>query len=61
MAERERLEATFNWHAKVQGTEGAATEAGKQEHERYKKFGISAGVELGSLNRFKNIFPVRDL
>lgn len=29
------------------------------EQKRWEKFGISAGVELGNLNRFKNIFPVR--
>lgn len=54
LAERERLERTMNWHATVQGTEGEKVE----EKEGYRKFGISAGVELGNLNRFKNIFPV---
>lgn len=53
VAERERLEGTLNWHATVQGKE-----EGEGETEGYRKFGISAGVELGGLNRFKNIFPV---
>lgn len=54
VAERERLEGALHWHANVQGTD--------QEHSdrhEFQKFGISAGVELGSLNRFKNIFPVQ--
>ncbi|KAM0753889.1 hypothetical protein T439DRAFT_322774 [Meredithblackwellia eburnea MCA 4105] len=51
-AERERLEGTLSWHANVQGTHLEHS----QDHQ-FKKFGISAGVELGSLNRFKNIFP----
>ncbi|ORY89007.1 hypothetical protein BCR35DRAFT_300780 [Leucosporidium creatinivorum] len=53
VAERERLEGTLNWHATVQGKEND----NNVEAQRFKKFGISAGVELGSLNRFKNIFP----
>ena len=55
VAERERLEGTMNWHANVQGKEFEAEE----NHEGFKKFGISAGVELGNANRYKNIFPVR--
>lgn len=57
VAERERLEGTLNWHATVQDKENESN----VEAQRFKKFGISAGVELGSLNRFKNIFPVRFL
>ncbi|KAL8292921.1 hypothetical protein RQP46_000615 [Phenoliferia psychrophenolica] len=52
VAERERLEGALHWHANVQGTDSEHT-----DHNEFKKFGISAGVELGSLNRFKNIFP----
>lgn len=55
VAERERLEGTLNWHAKVQGKEDSSN----VDAQKFEKFGISAGVELGSLNRFKNIFPVR--
>ncbi|GAA5899797.1 hypothetical protein JCM6882_005437 [Rhodosporidiobolus microsporus] len=29
----------------------------REEGEKWGRFGISAGVELGNLNRFKNIFP----
>lgn len=54
VAERERLEGTLNWHATVQGRENESNKAA----QRFQKYGISAGVELGSLNRFKNIFPV---
>lgn len=54
VAERERLEGTLNWHATVQHVDGEKIE----ENSQYRKFGISAGVELGNLNRFKNIFPV---
>lgn len=54
LAERERLEGTLAWHANEQGKAD-----GIGEESTYKKFGISAGVELGGLNRFKNIFPVR--
>ncbi|KAK4705633.1 tyrosine-protein phosphatase 2/3, partial [Phenoliferia sp. Uapishka_3] len=53
VAERERLEGTLNWHANHQGKEDEHTTEGYE----YKKFGISAGIELGSLNRYKNIFP----
>ncbi|CDR49491.1 hypothetical protein NBRC10512_000715 [Rhodotorula toruloides] len=67
-AERERLEGTFKWHSRqsvvgareaVEEREGAGREAQSEEDEekRWEKFGISAGVELGNLNRFKNIFP----
>ncbi|GAA5908143.1 hypothetical protein JCM5296_000514 [Sporobolomyces johnsonii] len=68
-AERERLEGTFRWHAQHTALEQAAhsgTEADRKrldegeesaEGRRWKRFGISAGVELGNLNRFKNIFP----
>ncbi|GAA6007273.1 uncharacterized protein JCM10292_003964 [Rhodotorula paludigena] len=69
-AERERLEGTFRWHAKhgssapaaeaVDKREGARDSAKSDEEDeakRWKKFGISAGFELGNLNRFKNIFP----
>lgn len=56
VAERERLEGALHWHANVQGTDSEHSD----NHE-FKKFGISAGVELGSLNRFKNIFPVSTL
>ncbi|SCV71469.1 BQ2448_3057 [Microbotryum intermedium] len=52
-AERKRLQGALNWHANVQGKDG---EHG-HESAKYQKFGISAGVELGGLNRFKNIFP----
>lgn len=54
IAERERLEGTLNWHATVQGRENDGNKAA----QRFQKYGISAGVELGALNRFKNIFPV---
>lgn len=57
VAERDRLEGTLHWHANIQGTD---LEHASTDHE-FKKYGISAGVELGSLNRFKNIFPVRPL
>ncbi|GAA5925378.1 hypothetical protein JCM1841_002826 [Sporobolomyces salmonicolor] len=69
VAERERLEGTFRWHAQHTALEQAAhsgTEADRRrfdegeespEGRRWKRFGISAGVELGNLNRFKNIFP----
>lgn len=30
----------------------------RAEAEKWERFGISAGVELGNLNRFRNIFPV---
>ena len=53
VAERERLEGALRWHATVQGTDSEHT-----DYHEHQKFGISAGVELGSLNRFKNIFPV---
>lgn len=56
VAERERLEGTMNWHANVQGKE---VEGEMEREEGWKKFGISAGVELGNANRYKNIFPVR--
>ncbi|KAM0790722.1 hypothetical protein ACM66B_004577 [Microbotryomycetes sp. NB124-2] len=52
-AERERLEGTLNWHTHVQGRESDSNKA----QQKFEKYGISAGVELGSLNRFKNIFP----
>lgn len=67
VAERERLEGTFRWHAKHTAVEsaphvsgGRTSEGGEESPEtrQWKKFGISAGVELGGLNRFKNIFPV---
>ncbi|GAA5897699.1 uncharacterized protein JCM6883_006789 [Sporobolomyces salmoneus] len=69
VAERERLEGTFRWHAKHTAVESAPhTRVGRNgqglddgeespETQQWKKFGISAGVELGGLNRFKNIFP----
>ncbi|GAA5883795.1 hypothetical protein JCM16303_002377 [Sporobolomyces ruberrimus] len=70
VAERERLEGTFRWHARHTAVESApqAARSGKDgkeldegeetpETRQWKKFGISAGVELGGLNRFKNIFP----
>ncbi|KAK4057108.1 phosphotyrosine-specific ptp2-like protein [Microbotryomycetes sp. JL221] len=53
VAERERLEGTLNWHTNVQGREDEHNKA----QQKFEKYGISAGVELGSLNRFKNIFP----
>lgn len=46
----------MNWHANVQGKE---VEGEMEREEGWKKFGISAGVELGNANRYKNIFPVR--
>ncbi|SCZ89301.1 BZ3500_MvSof-1268-A1-R1_Chr1-1g01091 [Microbotryum saponariae] len=52
-AERKRLQGALNWHANVQGKDGEHA----HESAMYQKFGISAGVELGGLNRFKNIFP----
>jgi hypothetical protein len=54
VAERERLEGTMHWHAHIQGKETGETSpvAG------FRRFGISAGVELGNLNRYRNIFPV---
>jgi len=70
VAERERLEGTFRWHARHtaaeaapqarRGRDGKEMEEGEESPEtrQWKKFGISAGVELGGLNRFKNIFPV---
>lgn len=70
VAERERLEGTFRWHARHtaaeaapqarRGRDGKGMEEGEESPEtrQWKKFGISAGVELGGLNRFKNIFPV---
>jgi hypothetical protein len=72
VAERERLEGTFRWHAKHtaveaapqarSGRDGKGFAEGEESPEtrQWKKFGISAGVELGGLNRFKNIFPVCD-
>lgn len=69
VAERERLEGTFRWHAKhtavenapraTGGRDGRGLDEGEESPEtrQWKKFGISAGVELGGLNRFKNIFP----
>ncbi|GAA6020629.1 hypothetical protein JCM11491_001127 [Sporobolomyces phaffii] len=69
VAERERLEGTFRWHARhtavqsapqaTAGRDGRPLEEGEESPEtrQWKKFGISAGVELGGLNRFKNIFP----
>ena len=72
VAERERLEGMFRFHAQQTALEageaGAGQKAGAQgdaaaksdgDAEHWAKFGISAGVELGHLNRFKNIFPVR--
>ncbi|BGP26377.1 hypothetical protein Rt10032_c11g4664 [Rhodotorula toruloides] len=67
-AERERLEGTFKWHSRqsavgareaVEEREGVSSVAQSEESEeqRWEKFGISAGVELGNLNRFRNIFP----
>ncbi|GAA6056726.1 hypothetical protein JCM3770_005867 [Rhodotorula araucariae] len=71
-AERERLEGTFRYHAQQTALAGAGKPAvevadggnNMAAHEdeddsakRWEKFGISAGVELGNLNRFKNIFP----
>ncbi|GAA6058238.1 Tyrosine-protein phosphatase 3 [Rhodotorula toruloides] len=64
-AERERLEGTFKWHSRqsVVGASRAAEEEDREaeteedQEKRWEKFGISAGVELGNLNRFKNIFP----
>ncbi|GAA5969558.1 hypothetical protein JCM11641_008158 [Rhodosporidiobolus odoratus] len=35
----------------------AARKKRQEEKEKWEKFGIFAGVELGNLNRFKNIFP----
>lgn len=81
VAERERLEGMFRYHAQQtalaadgagasadgkgpRDSEGQETKgAGKDDDDahRWAKFGISAGVELGHLNRFKNIFPVRPL
>ncbi|GAA5926215.1 uncharacterized protein JCM15063_000218 [Sporobolomyces koalae] len=64
VAERERLEGTFRWHARHTSIDDTARpadglKAGSESPETrmWKKFGISAGVELGALNRFKNIFP----
>ncbi|GAA6060831.1 hypothetical protein JCM10212_005249 [Sporobolomyces blumeae] len=69
VAERERLEGTFRWHARHTtlqaapfgqgGKKGQELDDGEEspETKQWKRFGISAGVELGSLNRFKNIFP----
>lgn len=62
VAERERLEGTMHWHAHVQAAEEAATAATPTAGglaSGFRRFGISAGVELGHLNRYKNIFPVR--
>ncbi|BGP18469.1 phosphotyrosine-specific ptp2-like protein [Rhodosporidiobolus nylandii] len=66
-AERERLEGTFRWHSAQTAAEGsrpspedeeaATKEEKRREKEKWAKFGISAGLELGNLNRFKNIFP----
>ncbi|GAA5865235.1 hypothetical protein JCM8547_008325 [Rhodosporidiobolus lusitaniae] len=60
--ERERLEGMFRWHSK-QSAAANRPDKGKDaakvddEGTKWEKFGISAGVELGALNRFKNIFP----
>ncbi|GAA6043307.1 hypothetical protein JCM8097_001177 [Rhodosporidiobolus ruineniae] len=71
-AEKERLEGTFRWHAQQTAKENAraVARAGqkleketeeavkeREEAQKWERFGISAGVELGNLNRFKNIFP----
>ena len=59
-AERDRLTGVLNWHAHYQGNDKAcATAEGAQKCAMFERFAISAGVELGNLNRFKNIFPVR--
>ncbi|KAI5479261.1 protein tyrosine phosphatase [Pseudohyphozyma bogoriensis] len=52
-AERERLEGTLKWHADLRGQDIETAE----DTQGFKKYGISAGFELGTLNRFKNIFP----
>ncbi|GAA5847010.1 hypothetical protein JCM9279_006990 [Rhodotorula babjevae] len=71
VAERERLEGMFRFHAQqtaleASGEAGQGQKGGAQgdaaaksdgDAEHWAKFGISAGVELGHLNRFKNIFP----
>lgn len=73
--ERERLEGMFRWHSQQSQpaakapelqnfVAGSAQKSGTKTKEaeegtQWEKFGISAGVELGALNRFKNIFPVR--
>lgn len=48
----------MHWHAHIQGKEGIDN---PEDAARFGKYGISAGVELGNLNRYKNIFPVRYL
>ncbi|GAA5945089.1 hypothetical protein JCM3775_000905 [Rhodotorula graminis] len=70
VAERERLEGMFRFHAQQTaleageagsgqkgGAQGGAAAKSDSDGEHWAKFGISAGVELGHLNRFKNIFP----
>ncbi|GAA6012229.1 hypothetical protein JCM10207_002770 [Rhodosporidiobolus poonsookiae] len=70
-AERERLEGTFRWHSGKSADDAKKAQAGGRElekstevteqereaAEKWSRFGIFAGVELGNLNRFKNIFP----
>lgn len=60
--ERSRLEGAFKWQA---SSSNEVTDQEQRERSpegaksKYAKYGISAGFELGNLNRFKNIFPVR--
>lgn len=58
-----RAEALREWQKQQQEAEegnGAEEEEAqvRAEAEKWERFGISAGVELGNLNRFRNIFPV---
>ncbi|GAA5985894.1 hypothetical protein JCM10908_006323 [Rhodotorula pacifica] len=56
-----RNEAIKEWQQQQQeegnGGDGKAKEQVQAEAEKWERFGISAGVELGNLNRFRNIFP----
>ncbi|GAA5882321.1 hypothetical protein JCM3774_005508 [Rhodotorula dairenensis] len=56
-----RSEAIREWQQQQQSEaeEGTAENEAqvRAEAEKWERFGISAGVELGNLNRFRNIFP----
>jgi hypothetical protein len=56
-AERRRLQDIMAWHTSTSGEQrqcNSAVGAGN-----YHPLSISAGVEKGHLNRYRNIFPVR--
>jgi hypothetical protein len=55
-AERRRLEDVMAWHTSTSGEQRHRTSS--PERGNYHPLSISAGVEKGHLNRYRNIFPV---